>query len=580
MKKTTFQFGLLLVLFLWFLAPFQVNAYNRIEKIQVEILLQKNGDANVKEVWDTFLDRGTELYKSYGNLETYSISDFNVSMGNGEVYQYQDSWNVKDDFDQKKYKNGIVKGQNKIELCWGISEYGTQQYKIQYKIRNLVKQYQDKQGIYFTFMPTDMDPSPQKVIIEIESDALSFEKENSSIAASSYPNGVIFYQNGKIVMETRNALEKDQYMTARIAFQNGLFHPASKVDKSFAEVGETKSFSSTPKNVGIPFQWIIYMVPVVLFFLFMLISFFRYLIMRRSQHIGKHARKEKIEVEDDFYYREIPLGKNLCKLSYLAYKFDLLEEESHILGAYLLKWLKEKRISFQEKEDTKKLAIQFKNIGTFQDKMEERLKNIFLSASCDGFLEMDDFKEWCRSHYQQLVSWFSDFSYFGKTSLEQDGLLKRERFEETIGYRKVTREYLVLLEGAKKVGKQLVGLKHFLLDFGNFQEKEANQAIVWEEYLILAELFGMTKEVEKNMERFYPDYLWLDGFKDRERIDFALQYAKVGYQTCRDTFAMAQGNLRTSFYGSDDTSTGKNYRVDSSPGDASSGGFSSGGGVR
>ncbi len=582
-KNFLIQICIFFGIFLCFLVPIKVDASNNIDEIKMIIHLQKNGDAIVTEDWDTFLDQGTELYKSYGNLNSSKIFDFSVSMGNGRNYQFQNSWNIQDNFDQKKYKNGIVQKQNGIELCWGISEYGRQQYHIKYQIKNLIKQYQDQQGIYFTFIPMNMNPTPRTVSIQIESESILFKEENSNVSVLGYSNGAFFYQNGKIMIKTKETLDKNQYITALIGFKNGMFSPGFIENKTFKEIEETKINSEKPslEIKTIFYLFFLYSLPLILAILFLLLACFRYLSFRKSQRERKTLRKKKLEVSASFYYREIPLSKDLCKICYLSFKFDLLQDESHILGAYLLKWLKEKRISITTKESgvEKICSIHFDNLDPCSTKIEDRLKTIFVSASCNGTLEINTFKEWCQKNYQQVISWFSDFSYEGTIALSKDGLVKRERIDEKTSYGKVSRERLFLKEEANEIGRQLIGLKHFLLDFGTFHEKEVLETIVWEDYLIMAELFGITKEVEKNLSQFYPNGKWFTKLMDLEKITYVLQYAKTGYQACCDAFLLVHSSL-PSFYGSNQVVSSNSIQKTDSLQGSSSGGFSSGGGVR
>ena len=56
------------------------------------------------------------------------ISNFSVSDSNGNVYTESKPWNVGGTFADKAYKYGINPISDGVELCWGISKYGNNQY--------------------------------------------------------------------------------------------------------------------------------------------------------------------------------------------------------------------------------------------------------------------------------------------------------------------------------------------------------------------------------------------------------------------------------------------------------------------
>ena len=60
---------------------------NSINDIDIDVYIDKNGDANVTETWKEWLNEGTEGYKEYKNLGNSEISDFQVFDDTGKEYQ-------------------------------------------------------------------------------------------------------------------------------------------------------------------------------------------------------------------------------------------------------------------------------------------------------------------------------------------------------------------------------------------------------------------------------------------------------------------------------------------------------------
>ena len=143
---------------------------NSIDSINMDIYVDNNGTAHITEEWVTYLNEGTEGYKPYYNLGTSEISNFKVSMNN-VPYTFNSNYNVNDSFDKKKYANGFNYIDNGVELCFGISEYGSNNYILSYDISNFVVNTSDGyQMIYWTLFPYNYNPSPDNVSIKVHSD--------------------------------------------------------------------------------------------------------------------------------------------------------------------------------------------------------------------------------------------------------------------------------------------------------------------------------------------------------------------------------------------------------------------------
>ena len=130
-------FGFILLLFVF---SGKVNAANRIEKIEMDVYINSKGTAEVTEKWEVTLTKGTEGYKPYSNLENSEIINFSVTDDTGNKYTSLSKWNTNGSFGEKAYKCGINKTNKVIELCWGISQYGSRTYTLKYEITNFINQ--------------------------------------------------------------------------------------------------------------------------------------------------------------------------------------------------------------------------------------------------------------------------------------------------------------------------------------------------------------------------------------------------------------------------------------------------------
>ena len=58
----------------------------------------------------------------------------------------------------------------------------------------------------------------------------------------------------------------------------------------------------------------------------------------------------------------------------------------------------------------------------------------------------------------------------------------------------------------KPIAEYLLGLKKYLLDYSLMEERRHIEVKLWEEYLIYAQIIGISEEVNKQFNDIYPDY--------------------------------------------------------------------------
>ena len=140
----------------------RASAANQVADIQIKAVLQDDGSADITQTWTATTDEGTEFYLACRDNGYLSITDFTVSDERG-TYEPLASWDVGADFTQKARKCGVVETGEGVELCWGISEYGTHTYTLRYALHGLVGAYDDADGFNYRFIdemgtfPTDVE---------------------------------------------------------------------------------------------------------------------------------------------------------------------------------------------------------------------------------------------------------------------------------------------------------------------------------------------------------------------------------------------------------------------------------------
>lgn len=612
------------VLGIFCLMATNVNA-DSIKNIEMDVYIDDDGNAKITEVWEVSLSQGTEGYRPYTKLGNSAISNFRVSDDTGRTYDTLSSWNVNASFNNKAYKSGLHYISNGVELCWGISSYGNRTYTLQYDISNFVTQYQDTQGFYFNFLNLEQYVAKAKVTIHSD---IPFSLDNARIWAFGN-NGTINFVDGNIVLDSGGALSSSQYMVGLVRFETNLFKTTNSSSKSFDDVYDsamsdvskdelednqdytngsswTEGKKDSIEKINVVFYEFlkeqgkiiinVCLSPVVLvvliYILFIIInkSFLRWLF-GSGAHSGDldfgttgRTLPKNSEIE---YWRDIPCDKDLEEAYWVAYEYEAIPEDNlkkGIVGAILLKWIKEDKITvsklpkrfFSFKDNN--YAIDFNNFTKTGNTIENELLDILKSAAGkNGILEPKEFAKWCKKNYTLIDEWFSDFIENEQKELEKKKLIKpkKETVAASFGRTKsITLKAVspTLLDEAI----HLKGLKKFLLDFSIMPEREYFEVEIWEEYLIFAQLLGIADKVEKQFKKLYPDFNEIAKIKTDVTTVAVRNMVDKGYK------GFDSGKYKPDFWSSDYSGSSRSSGGGGSSyhSGGSSGGGSSGGGFR
>lgn len=603
-KKIIFS---LFILISFFLTTTEVSA-NSVSKIEMDVYIDSYGNAKITEVWNAYLSQGTEGYRPYTNLGNSSISNFIISDDSGRIYESLSSWNVNANFDNKAYKSGLHYISNGVELCWGISNYGNRTYTLKYDISNFVTQYTDTQGIYFNFLNLDQSVDNAKIIIHSD---IPFSLDNSRIWAFGN-NGSINFEDGKIVLESGGFLSKSQYMVGLVRFETNLFNTSNSSSKSFDDVYDSAMSDVSKDELEYTdyrfldyfklfwkfIIWLIFSVclnPVVLIIIVYMVlkkkkgSEWIWGSRKHSGYLDFGPGGKNIPSDDKIeYWREIPCNKDLERAYWVSYQYNVVSINTlrkGIIGAILLKWIKEEKITvsktrkglFSFKDNN--YAIDFSKSIYCENKIENDLLEMLKRASgMNRILEAKEFEKWCKKNYSKIDSWFSTFIYNEQAELETQQLIT-SRVEATPGMfgktKNITAKVVspVLLNDAI----HLKGLKKFLLDFSIMPEREYFEVHIWEEYLIFAQLLGIADKVEEQFSKLYPNFSQVSKL-DIDMTTIAVRsMVEIGYKGIEAGKRRAASSNSHDYSGSSRGSGGGGSSYSS--GGSSSGG-SSGGGFR
>ena len=493
-----------ILFFIVFLLLSRIVYANDIKNISMDIYVDNYGNAHITEVWDAYLSEGTEGYKPYYNLGNSEITDFRVSL-NGKYFNTVDYWNVNGSFDYKKYNAGINTISNGYELCFGISEYGDNTYKMEYTITNFVSQLEDADMIYWQLIPYDLSDKPEYVSIKIYSDF----KYDFELPVWGYGNygGYAYIYDGYVELINEEGLNYDEYVTALIKFPKGTFDTKSIINKDFDYYLDMAEEGAVEYNDEVPLFYKI-LIGLVYILSFGIPIWLCIITPKKYGKKNLYISRKNRKVKDAPYFRDIPCDRDIFKAYWIACNYGLVKKQTDFLGAVLLKWLKNKNIEnvIGESSILKKEERGFKLLSSENmNALEKQLFEMMMKASKDGVLESHEFTKWCTKNDTKILNWFDNVIDDVTMKYTDEGLIEiKKRFGKTY----------VATDALKNIALEVSGLKKFLNDFSNIKDRMSIEVQLWDEYLMYAQIFGIADKVAKEFKKLYPDLISEDVYTD------------------------------------------------------------------
>ena len=511
MKKFILSFILLMLVF-----TSVVNA-NSINYITMDIHIDGSGDAQVTEIWSCSTNQGTESYHPYYNFGKAEITNLQVKDEDGVIYTPVSYWDVNGSFENKKYKCGINEIANGIELCWGISEYGSKTYTVTYEISNFVVNLTDSQMIYWTLMPHNFSNTIGNMEITVSADK-KFEDTLDVWGYGEYGAPAYVY-NGVIKMHSDGVMSSDEYKVLLVKFPSGTFDTSVSLNKSFdyyldladEDAVKYKEPSMLKKLLNFIFGLLVYLLPVGI--IVAIVSCVEQTTLTKDQ---------KKMIKDAPYYRDIPCDKNIFKMFYVANTTGLMKRKTDVMGAIILKWLKENKISIRKEEagvlrKKEETCIVFdKSFATEMTNVYEKKLYLFMyEASQDGVLEKKELEKWCTKYYQTILGWFDKVLAKEKENLLNDASLYRTKEGKILKKKRIHFTDELVQEAIN-----ISGLKKYLNDYTLIDKREAIEVALFEEYLMFAQLVGIADKVAKEFKNLYPEVIEASSYQSYDNIVF------------------------------------------------------------
>lgn len=501
---------LLFTIICFFSTVLIVNATS-ISTIDMDIYVDNDGVATIKETWNANVSEGTEGWHPYYNIGSSEIYDVTASM-DGKEFTTVSDWNESASFSDKAYKAGLYYPEsNEVDIVFGVSSYGSHVYTISYKISNFVSTTSDADMIYWNLFPYDFSAAPGNVSIKIYSD---FKYEDSwDVWGYGKYGAPCYIYDGVIEMTSDGPIGSSEYLTLLAKFPKGTFNTTGVLDNEFdyyhdmAEEGATnyndkKSFFDKIVDFILPFFSIMF--NVIIWGIIVAVAMFS---SKKKKNLKFGSAGNRVP-SDVLPFREIPCNKDVYRAYWVADSYNLNKKKEDFLGCVILKWLQNGNVRIDKvttrglfKEKTESNVI-FEKRPEDSIQLETTLYDYMYQASGDGKLESGEFKKWCSSHYSKILKWFDDVLDFEVKMLVNEN----KAVMETSGKVFKSTYYLiddVMMEDAK----QMAGLKKFLKEFTMIKEREPIEVKLWNEYLMYASIFGIADEVASQFKKLYPEVI-------------------------------------------------------------------------
>lgn len=243
--------------------------------------------------------------------------------------------------------------------------------------------------------------------------------------------------------------------------------------------------------------------PILLFFFicFVVLFLFIFVLVLISHHgTNRKLQKKQIMAPDSVpYFRDITCD-TIEEAFWIGTYYGIITNISDFIGAMLLKWIKEDHLDVDEDQDGKTI-IDMNKLFKTDIGIESSIYVKLLACSGDNrILEEREFQNFFQNNEGVLKKIFDQMSREVKSSLIKKGLLIREIDDKG-------REKFITTKALDEKALQLCGLKRFLNDFSNMENRESIQVHLWDDYLIYAQMFGIADKVEEELVNIYPDYI-------------------------------------------------------------------------
>ena len=485
------------------------------KEISIEANINEKGIGSIEEVWkiDETNEDYTERYKTINNLKGLKIEDFSLEAF-GKTFEKKDPWDTDLSFNEKAYKAGVIRrGDDEVELCWGISEYADNAYKLTYKINPLAVGLNDSDMVFFTFVGDNFDPEPERVNIKIKGYTPFKDVKFWAFGLK----GAIHEENGEIILKSTGDIN---YTTVMVKFPKGTFATSYKENKNFEDyANQAIKGSKWEENEGKAYKipmptWAKILIGLAsalgLAGIFSAIRAVKLYFDPKALANAKDLPHPK-----DFknkYYRGLPYEGHIENLAYLIKQIPIIGSDlgAAYMNAFILKWAMEGHIDLGDSEPRFLQAQAIKIISRPEDMgpIEASLFDMLYKASLrknDGMLTDSDFSKYLKAKKDDLDNIYDKLEDESIKALKAEAYIEDYEFEKTFLSSKRTGKELRITNKGLGLYENILGFKSYLRDYADEGTKSPEEMKNWKEYLLYSILLNVDSNFQGFVDENYND---------------------------------------------------------------------------
>lgn len=530
MKKLRKYLARIFILALILFFPHIAHA-NQLHSIDINVEIDQNGIGHVKETWQTNEENrdATEKYKVISDLGDIKIRNFKVESDDGS-WQEVSPWNIDASFDDKAYKYGMVEDGDRVELCWGITNFGENTYNLSYDIDPLVVGLNDYDMVYFRFIKENLDPLPDKISITIKGPN-SFDDEVLMWGFGF--EGDVHNVDGEVVAKSDGDVQYGQVM---LRFPKGTFDTSYHIDKDFdfyADMAQEGSDYGSADDAGdyeygesTPFNPFFFFLNAALSLIGPFIGFIFFGLAIKSlkgssdyKIINKKVLKKANKFKDQ-YYRDIPYDGPIEDTYLISQNANGLNINfENYMTAFLLKWVYGDAISFGEEEekvlffDTKSSYITINHEPANMSKVESKFFDVLQRSeeyTDDGKIKQKHIEKFIKKNESFMEDYFESFSENSLDQLVDRGYLINNKKKKALSSK--FNNKITITDSGIDLYENFIKFKNYLEDYSLIEERDINEVKLWDGFMIYAAIYGISKKVYSNFTEIYPEYENMSAF--------------------------------------------------------------------
>ena len=566
MKIKKILITIVLVLSFLLLCSIKVEATLELEQLDFEAQINEDGSMNVTETWNMYISEINTVYKTFEkNKDKYSeITDIKVTeITNGSYKEFiqtnEESYHV-----EKDYYYALDNSNGMFEIAWGVGlddDSDNRQYKISYKVTDVIAKYNDYAELYWQFIGEDFEIDAQKVkgVITLPYNVNSKEELkvwghtedlNGEIYATDLNKieFVITDYNGGRYVEVRSLMPNDMISSTGRVYNENILDRLLKEETKWAE--EANERREKRQNVIKGVAIVVAVVAV----------FFVYKIFRNISKLRKLEMKikptEKLE-----YYRELPYedatpAEAIFVMTSAADKSFASSFSANILDLCLNKYVSLEVIKGEGvfKSDEVKITLLDKDESTLKPDIKLTLDFLKEVAKEEKQVTTKQITKYLEKHLSKVEKLDEKMEKIIETEETKKGNYNDKNFDKSNKYVGFTVAYAILafcvigiiayfvemrsenfiptalaLMIAFVVNAIILGMmayrvnvfsqkgidekekwkafKKYMEEFSLLKDKEIPSLVLWEKYLVFATAFGISEKVLKQLKVVYPEIM-------------------------------------------------------------------------